>query len=252
MGPASYNNRESPQDRRREPERESDWELEDRIRRDNRMYLFGPEAAPLAHEAIPNSYSPTPSHKSRPPLDRGNYEHHVSSHNREEQGYYQDIHAPSGYPRLSRSGTPASGSGSGSGAGVTEVPSRPDSRTQYHERDRPRSSFRLRPVSQPNEDIDFVHEDGRLQNRTSTDRGAAGVGGGGNFAVSEQSRTSLDSRKRSRNDIDSDNDVADGPSGGGGLYSTGRLQEDRGSKRYHREHARQSADNHEDSRKSSS
>ena len=252
LGPATYNNRESPHDRRREPERESDWELEERRRRDSRMFLFGPEPAPLGHEAIPNSYSPPPSNKSRPTPDRGNYDHHVASRSREDQGYYQDIHAPSGYPRLSRSGTPASGSGSGSGAGVTEVPSRPNSRGQYHERDRPRSSFRLRPVSQPNEDVDFVHEDGRLQNRTSSDRGAIGVGGGGNFTMSEQARTSLDSRKRSRNDIESDNDAGDGPSGGGGLYATGRLQEDRGSKRYHREHPRQNVDNHEDNRKSSS
>ena len=246
---STYSNREGPHDRRRESERESDWELEERRRRDPRTILFGTEAAPPVHEAIPNSYSPPPSHKTHSAPDRGNYDHHVASRSREDQGYYQDIHAPSGYPRLSRSGTPASGSGSGSGAGVTEVPSRPDSRAQYHERDRPRSSFRLRPVSQPNEDIDFVHEDGRLQNRASTDRGT-GVAGGSNFAMSEQNRTSLDSRKRSRNDVDSDNDVGDGPAGG--PYSTGRVQEDRSSKRYHREHPRQSVDNHEDSRKSSS
>ena len=246
----AYNSREGPHDRRREPERESDWELEERRRRDPRSVLFGTE--PLGHEGIPNSYSPPPPHKSRPSPDRGHYELHTASRSREDQGYYQDIHAPSGYPRLSRSGTPASGSGSGSGAGVTEVPSRPDSRAQYHERDRPRSFFRLRPVSQPNEDIDFVHEDGRLQNRTSTDRGAAGVPGSSHFAMPEQSRTPLDSRKRSRNDVDSDNDVGDGPSGGNGPFSTGRLQEDRSSKRYHREHPRQSVDNHEDGRESSS
>ena len=246
----AYNGREGPHDRRREPEREGDWEIEERRRRHPRMFLFGTEGAPLVHEATPNSYSPPPSHKSRPPPDRGNYDHHVASRSREEQGYYQDIHAPSGYPRLSRSGTPASGSASGSGAGVTEVPSRPDSRSQYHERDHPRSSFRLRPVSQPNEDIEFVHEDGRLQNRTGSDRGAVGVGG--NFVMLEQGRTSLNSRKRSRNDVDSDNEAGDGPSGGSKLYSTGRLQEDRGSNRYHREHPHQSVDNHEDNRKNSS
>ena len=247
----TYNNREGPHDRRREPERESDWELEDRRRRDPRSILFGTET--LGHEAIPNSYSPPPPHKSRPSPDRGHYELHAASRSREDQAYYQDIHAPSGYPRLSRSGTPASGSGSGSGAGVTaEVPSRPDSRAQYHERDRPRSIFRLRPVSQPNEDIDFVHEDGRLQSRTGTDRGAAGITGGSHFAMSEQSRTPLDSRKRSRNEVDSDNEVGDGPSRGGGPFSTGRMQEDRSSKRYHREHPRQSVDNHEDGRESSS
>lgn len=126
-------------------------------------------------------YSPPPSHKSRPAPDRGSYEHHVASRSREDQGYYPDIHAPSGYSRLSRSGTPALGSASGSGTGVTEVPSRPDSRAQYHEHNRSRSSFRLRPVSQPNEDIDFVHEDSRLQNHPSADRSAAGVGGGSNL-----------------------------------------------------------------------
>ena len=249
---SAYNNREVPHERRRELERESDWELEERRRRDPRSILFGTEAAPLVHEAVPNSYSPPPSHRSRPVPDRGNYDHHAPR-SREDQGYYQDVHAhaPSGYSCLSRSGTPASGSGSGSGAGVTEVPSRPDSRAQYHERDHPRSSFRLRPVSQPNEDIDFVQEDGRLQNRTGADRVPAGVVGDTNFVMSEQSRASLDSRKRSRNDVDSDNDVGDGPSGGGGPYSTGR-QEDRGSKRYHREQPRQGVDNHDDSRKSSS
>ena len=82
--------------------------------------------------------------------------------------------------------------------------------------------------------------------------GAAGVPGSSHFAMSEQSRTPLDSRKRSRNDVDSDNEVGDGPSGGAGPFSTGRLQEDRSSKRYHREHPRQSVDNHEDGRESSS
>lgn len=247
-------NREGPHDRRREPERESEWELEERRRRDPRSVLFGSET--LGHEPIPNSYSPPPPpHKSRLSPDRGHYELHAASRSREDQGYYQDIHAPSGYPRLSRSGTPASGSGrsgSGSGAGPTEMPSRPDSRAQYHERDHPRSFFRLRPVSQPSDDIDFVHEDGRLQNRTSSDRSAAVATSGSHFAMSEQSRTSLDSRKRSRNDVDSDNEVGDGPSGGAGPFPTGRLQEDRSSKRYHREHPRQSVDNHEDGRESSS
>ena len=211
----AYNNREVPHDRRREPERESDWELEDRRRRDPRSILFGTE--PLVHEAIPNSYSPPPPHKSRSSPDRGHYELHAASRSREDQGHYQDIHAPSGYPRLSRSGTPASGSGSGSGAGVTaEVPSRPVSRARYHDRDGPRSFFRPRPVSRPKEDIDFVHEDGRLPTRASTDRGAAGVPGGNHFAMSEQSRTPLDSRKRSRNDVDSDNDAGDGASRGAG------------------------------------
>lgn len=142
---------------------------------------------------------------------------------------------------ISRSGSPGSGSGSGSGIGAGDVPSRPDSRTQYYEADRARS-FRLRPVNQPTEEVDFVHEDGRSISR---DRGG---GGGGNFPLPEQSRSSLETRKRTRHDmeLDSENDVADGPAGGG-VYSSGRPVEDRGSKRYHREH-RRSVDNQEDTR----
>jgi len=188
--------------------------------------------------------SPQMVHSSRQPIDREDYqEHHTSSRMREGQGYYHDTPAPGAYPILSRSGTPGSGSGSGSGIGAGEGPSRPDSRTQSYDHDRTRS-YRLRPVNQPNEDNDFIHEDSRSISR---DRGGGGGGGGGNFPPSEQSRPPLESRKRNHNDmdIDSDNDVGDGPSGH--VYSSGRAPEDRGSKRYHRE-SRRSVENQEDGR----
>ncbi|KAF8969416.1 hypothetical protein BDZ97DRAFT_1902531 [Flammula alnicola] len=255
LGPGTYITRDDYQDKQRDLEREREWERERELRERerNRDYSRSREMA-SSHLHSPHSAS-----RSRSQIvDRGDYEPHMpSSRSRDEQSYYHDPHPPSGYPRLSRSDTPGSGSASGSGAGIAEVPSRPDSRSQQYyerERDRARSSYRLRPVSQPGEDVDFVHEDGR-SSQTRIDRGGAGGGGGGFSMSSEQSRPSLDSRKRSRNDmdVDSDNDVGDGPSGsggGGGLYSSGRLQqqEDRGSKRYHREHPRRSVDIHEDSR----
>ncbi|KAF8897811.1 hypothetical protein BD779DRAFT_1492572 [Infundibulicybe gibba] len=119
-----------------------------------------------------------------------------------------------GLPMPSRSDTPGSGSGSGgSGIGGGDGPSRPDS---------------------PKRDIDFVQEDGRSQSR---DQG-------------QHSRPSMGSRKRNRNDmdVDSENDVGEGPPGGGRPYSTGRLPDDRGSKRYHREHLHRGVDNQEDDR----
>ncbi|KAF8165571.1 hypothetical protein B0H34DRAFT_793944 [Crassisporium funariophilum] len=252
LGPATYVNREDHHERHREMERERDWEQQrDRERERDRTREYSRSSREIT-SSNHGMHSPPFVHRPRLPLDSRDYEH-VSSRSRDEQPYYQDLHAPSGYPRLSRSGTPGSGSASGSGAGVTEVPSRPDSRSHQHDRDRTRSSFRLRPVSHPSEDVDFVQEDGRSQPRA--DRGAPGIGGGGgNFSMSEQNHPALESRKRARNDMDmdSDNDVGDGPSGGGSLYSTGRLQEDRGTKRYHREHPRRSVDNHEDGRKGSS
>lgn len=236
-GPGTYLNREEHYDRHRdrdidtERERERDWDRER-----GRDPGHGREVNPS------HFLSPPTTHRSRQPAERGDYqEHHVSSRTREEQTYYHDAPAPAGYSMISRSGSPGSGSGSGSGIGAGDVPSRPDSRTQYYEADRARS-FRLRPVNQPTEEVDFVHEDGRSISR---DRGG---GGGGNFPLPEQSRSSLETRKRTRHDmeLDSENDVADGPAGGG-VYSSGRPVEDRGSKRYHREH-RRSVDNQEDTR----
>ncbi|KDR83994.1 hypothetical protein GALMADRAFT_236551 [Galerina marginata CBS 339.88] len=243
LGPGTYITREEYHDKQREQEREREWERE---RDRNREYSRSREMTSSHMHSPPHSV-----HRSRSQIDRGDYDPHVPPRSRDEPAYYHDTHAPSGYPRLTRSDTPGSGSASGSGGGVADVPSRPDSRSQYYERDQARAPYRLRPVAQPTEDVDFVHEDGRSQPRA--DRGAVSGGGGGNFPASEQNqnRPSLDSRKRSRNDmdVDSDNDVGDGPSTGGTLYSSGRLQEDRGSKRYHREHTRRSVDNHhEDSR----
>ncbi|PPQ78207.1 hypothetical protein CVT25_015526 [Psilocybe cyanescens] len=244
LGPGTYITRDEFQDKRSDLEREREWEREhEREHGRNRDYSRSREISSYQMHSPPHSVQ-----RSRSQIDRADYDPHMPPRGREESAYYHDSQVSSGYPRLTRSDTPGSGSASGSGAGVADVPSRPDSRSQYYERDRARS-YRLRPVSQPNEDIDFVHEDSRSQSRA--DGGAVGVGGGGgNFPMSEQSRPSLDSRKRTRHDmeVDSDNDVVDGPSGGGSLYSSGRLQEDRGSKRYHREHPRRSADTHEDSR----
>ena len=215
-----------------EREREQEWERE-----------RGRERRDLGRNRELNSthiLSPQMVHGSRQPLDREDYqEHHVSSRMREDQAYYHDTPAPGAYPIHSRSGSPGSGSGSGSGIGAGDEPSRPDSRGQYLDHDRTRP-YRLRPVNQPNEDVDLVHEDGRS---ASHDRGA---GGGGNFPLSDQSRLPMESRKRNHNDmeVDSDNDVGDGPSGY--MYPSGR-PEDRGSKRYHRD-SRRSVENQEENR----
>lgn len=224
MGPTTYMNRDEHYDRQqRELEREREWERERELRERNRDFGRGRD--------ISGSHilSPPSAHRSRPPVDRGDYpEHHVSSRIREDQIYYRDpLPAPGAYPMQSRSGTP--GSGSGSGIGASEGPSRPDSRPHYYDAEQRTRSYRLRPVNQPNEEMDFVHEDGR----SSRDRG-------GSFALPEQSRSSMDSRKRGRNDMEADSDdVGEGP-----VHSR---SEDRGTKRYHREH-RRSVDNLEDAR----
>ncbi|KAG6889234.1 hypothetical protein C0992_005929 [Termitomyces sp. T32_za158] len=158
--------------------------------------------------------SPSMSHHTRQSFGRGDI--------RVRDEYYAGPHG--GYAPHSRSGSPVSGSGSGIGngsggnVGVGGDISRPDSRHYYepHERSSSTRAFKLRPVNPPNEEMDFVHEDGR-----SRDRGAA-------FEVS---------RKRGRNEMDVDDDVVD--------YTTGRVLEDR-DKRY-REH-RRSIDNQDDVR----
>lgn len=216
-------------------EREQEWERERERGREHRDLGRGRELNST------HILSPQMVHGSRQPIDREDYqEHHaISSRMREDQGYYHDAPAPGAYTILSRSGTPGSGSGSGSGIGAGEGPSRPDSRTQYYDHDRTRS-YRLHPVNQPNEDVDLVHEDSRSASR---DRGG---GGGGGFPLPEQ-QTSVESRKRNHNDmdVDSDNDVGDGPSSH--MFPTGRIPEDRGSKRYHRE-PRRSVENQEENR----
>ncbi|KAF5387880.1 hypothetical protein D9615_000622 [Tricholomella constricta] len=228
MSPGPY--REDPYDRQSgmESERERDWEREHRDRERDR-------SRDHVRNRDSHMVSPQLGHRSRQPMDRG--EPLGSSRMREEPVYYRDpLPGAGGYAMPSRSGSPVSGSGSGSGNGAADGPSRPDSRHYYEQHDRTRS-YRLRPANPPNEDMDFVHEDGR--SLSSRDRGG---GGGGNFPPSEQSRSSLDSRKRGRNDMDVDSDDA----GEGPVYGSGRAPEDRG-KRYHREH-RRSVDNQEDGR----
>ncbi|KAG5648845.1 hypothetical protein DXG03_000194 [Asterophora parasitica] len=187
--------------------------------------------------------SPQSGHRSRPPIDRGDYAESLgSSRIRDEPVYYRDPPpGAGGYAIHSRSASPVSGSGSGSGkGGAVDGPSRPDDSRHYYEpHDRTRS-YRLHPTNPPNEEMDFVHEDGR--SLSSRDRGDRSGGGGGNFPPPEQSRSSLESRKRGRNDMDVDSDDA----GEGPVYGSGRGPEDRG-KRYHREH-RRSLDNVEDGR----
>ncbi|RDB20012.1 hypothetical protein Hypma_012795 [Hypsizygus marmoreus] len=244
IGPGSYINRDDHYERQRDldREREREWEREreqrDRERdRERSRDLGGGRDANSSHMVSP----PMVPRRSRPLVDRDYQEHHVSSRMHEEQYYRDPPPGPAGYPMISHSGSPGSGSGSGSGNGAGEAPSRPESRTHYYEQpERTRSSsYRLRPVNQPNEDLDFVHEDGRSM--SSRDRGSGG--GGGTFPPPEQSRSSVESRKRARNDMDVDSDDA----GDGPVYSGGRMSEDRGSKRYHRE-PRRSVDNQEDGR----
>lgn len=250
MPTGPYMNRDEHQERL-EYERERDWEREREQReRDRERDRLRDHARPTRDHARPTReisssvHSPLSAHRPRQPTERGEFpEHHASARVREDSNYYHDKPAAAGYPIVSRSGSPGSGSGSGNGAG--EGPSRPESRSQAYEQER---RFRLRPVGQPGGgEEDFTHEEGRSQSRDHS----GGGGGGGNYLLAEQSRLGIDSRKRVRNDmdVDSENDVNEGPGGSGGLYSTGRLQDDRTSKRYHREHAqRRSTDNHEDSR----
>ncbi|KAG5352421.1 hypothetical protein C0989_002385 [Termitomyces sp. Mn162] len=158
----------------------------------------------------PNSMvSPPLTHRGHQSFSRGDFRP------RDEPAYYGGPHG--GYAAHSRSGSPVSGSGSGNGGSVGDI-SRPDSRHYYepHERSSTRA-FKLRPVNPPNEEMDFVHEDGRPRDR-------GGGGGGGGFEMS---------RKRGRNEMDMEDDA------------TGRVPEDRG-KRY-REH-RRSIDNQDDGR----
>ncbi|KAF4619995.1 hypothetical protein D9613_005281 [Agrocybe pediades] len=270
LGPGTYISREEFHDKQqlRDHDRVTDWEREHRERDRNRDYHTSNSRSRDLGSSQMHSPPLSVQRSRSSQLDRGDYDPHVPPppRSRDEPAYYHhDVHSGSGYPpHLSRSETPGSGSGSGSaGAGITEVPSRPDSRNQYYnDRDRARPSFRLRPVAQTNDDMDFHHEDGRSsQNRNAAaDRnagpsGGAGPGGsgsGGNYPLPDQSRPGLESRKRNRNDmdVDSDNDVGDGPSTAvNTLYSAARLQDDRSSKRYHREHqSRRSVDNHEDAR----
>jgi len=171
--------------------------------------------------------SPQAAHRIRPSSDRGepplHPEHGLASQTREDQSAYYRDPPSAGYPLHSRS-------------------SRPDSRGHYyehHQHDRS-GSHRIRPTnSQPNEDVDrdFIREETRSSRDSS--------GGGTHFPASEPSHPPLDVRKRGRNDMDVDSDDA---AEGDPVHFPGvRKHEDRGSKRYHREHVR-SVDDPEDSR----
>ncbi|KAF9448242.1 hypothetical protein P691DRAFT_669870 [Macrolepiota fuliginosa MF-IS2] len=165
LGPSAYINREDSIPRQyegRERDSRGDWERDPRGREPSG-----------GRDINPNIHSPHAARRAPPPLEYPEHPHPHHVHQtqslpprlREEQVYY---HEGNPYPSVhaSRSDTPGSGSGSGIGAG--EGPSRPDSRTQFYEQDRNRPSYRLRPVSQSNnnEDVEFVgHDDVRSQSR---------------------------------------------------------------------------------------
>ncbi|KAI9574784.1 hypothetical protein HD554DRAFT_2011749 [Boletus coccyginus] len=174
--------------------------------------------------------SPPPHLRSR--LER-DYQDHPSYRLREDQTYLCEPIGPGVYGRSSRSDTPGSGSGS------AEAQPRSDAHAQYYDRERPRPYAPPRGINQlqaSNDDIDFVHDDGRLHNR-DRDRGTS-------YMPPEQYRPPLESsRKRSRNDmdIDGEDDVVSPPgdSSGGGdsslRYGGSLRTDDRGSKRLHQE-----------------
>ncbi|KAH7916265.1 hypothetical protein BJ138DRAFT_1139959 [Hygrophoropsis aurantiaca] len=227
----------------REMDRERAWAARERERELDHEH----ESAREYSNSAPMHASPPSHSRSRQLHDRGDYgDHHVSYRLREEPIYTREPIGPGvhGGGRSSRSGTPRSGSGSGSGNGATgEVLPRPDAHSQYYDRERPRP-YAPRTANQPqtpNEEHDFVHEDGRVYTRDRT---------GGHLLPSEQQhRPSLDSsRKRSRNDmeVDGDDDVDASPTGGSSgdrgesfsRFSGGHnIPDDRGSKRLHQEGA---------------
>ncbi|KAF8639933.1 hypothetical protein AX17_001183 [Amanita inopinata Kibby_2008] len=227
MGPGTYINRDDQHDRQQDVDRDREWERSREINRGrdyNTSHMLSPQLLQRSHSA----------------LERGEHaEHHLSSRIREDSNYYHEVLPSAGYSMLSRPGSPGSGSVSGDGQ-------RADSLVQRYETERSRS-YRLRPVNQPNEAVEYMQaEDGRPQAR---DQG----GGGGNFLPppQEPSHTSMEgTRKRSRNDmdIDSEPEMAEN-AGGNGVTNSGyigaRVSEDRSSKRYH---LPRSVDNHEDSR----
>ncbi|KAF8843092.1 hypothetical protein BDN67DRAFT_964728 [Paxillus ammoniavirescens] len=213
----------------RDIERERNWSHRHEFDGDSEA------AREIAHfGAIRNS--PPPHLRSRPERE---YQDHPSYRLREEHMYLREPIGPGVYGRSSRSDTPGSGSGSASG-NAAEAQPRPDTHPQYY--DRERRPYTPRSVNQPqapNEDVDFVHEDGRSRNR-ERDRI------GGPYVPSEQHRPPLEpSKKRSRNDMDVDGEddiVASPPgdgSGGGGesssRYGGGHRADDRSSKRLHQE-----------------
>ncbi|KAJ7572565.1 hypothetical protein C8J56DRAFT_1175044 [Mycena floridula] len=185
IGPGAYINREDEREREldhRDREREREREWE----RERERQIRNRDAIPL--------HSPQFHHRPRQEFQ----EHRL----RDEPGYYHDVPGAgpgnSGHARLSRSGTP--GSGSGSGSAMVDGPSRPDSRGAYYDHER---SFRLRPVN---------HEEEFEERR----------GGASGFTQPpSDTRSTMDSRKRHRSEMDIDD-------------ANGEHYEDRGTKRYHR------------------
>ncbi|KAK7470360.1 hypothetical protein VKT23_001787 [Stygiomarasmius scandens] len=156
LGPGTYIN---AHDR----ERDIDWEREAAFRRERERERSSP--------VLPRHSHPHPHYGP---------EHHLSSARSDpyylEQPVAPQTSAARDRDRVSRSDTPNSGSAS---ASAGEIPSRPDSRGPYLERDRDRdrsAQYRLRPVEEPPQApgpgsssqrdqaaLDFVHEDGRTQ-----------------------------------------------------------------------------------------
>lgn len=245
LGPGTYVNRDDHRDRNREieMEREREWEMRDRDRRDMPVSRSR-DLPPAAHIRSP----PNTHRSSRHSLD------FVDPRLRDEQGYYHEMAGASGsaapgYSMHSRSETPGSGSG-GSGSGPPmppgELPSRPDSREQYYEHDRPRS-FRLRPVTvsqqqqqqQQQDDLDFVHEDGRSQSR---DHGASSGVFTSSSELGGRSSARIDTSSRKRREAEM-MDIDDGAVGGGIMYPG----QDRGPKRY-QQRDRRGPDDQDDDR----
>ncbi|KAF8622204.1 hypothetical protein AX15_007308 [Amanita polypyramis BW_CC] len=206
MGPGTYLGRDDHD--QQDIEREREWERSRELNRNHSSRM-----------------SPPLLHRSRSALERGEHPEHYLSRAREDTGYYHE--PPVNYPIHHHPDSPGPGSGLRDGQ-------RPDALARDYETERPRS-YRLRPVSQPHDDIEYMHaEDGRSQ----------ATGGGGQ----EPSRATGElTRKRSRNEMDVDSDpepeMAPGATNSG--YMTGRISDDRSTKRYH---LPRNVDNHEDSR----
>ncbi|KAL4081547.1 hypothetical protein V8B97DRAFT_1923656 [Scleroderma yunnanense] len=257
MGPGvSHVEYENERELEREREHDHTWsrQREHDYDREGPMREYPAHASPppLSHMRSRLEY------QEQPPLSssyRQLCEHHPSS--REPIG-------PGVYGRISRSDTPGSGSGSVSGngnssgnggAGAGEGQSRLDhwDYPQYYDRERPRP-YAPRAINHhqvPNEEIDYVHGEGRSAVVSTREHDQIGS----TYLPSEQHashpqqahRSSMDtSRKRSRNDMEVDEDDVglNSPSGnnsGGGegpssRYNSAPLRpDDRGSKRLHQE-----------------
>lgn len=203
----------------RDLEREHGWSRQ-------REHDYDREAPRDYTNATSARNSPPPHVRPRVEKD---FQDHSSYRLREEPVYLREPIGPGIYGRSSRSDTPGSGSGS--------AEAQPHSQYYDRERQRPYAPRGINQPQAPNEDIDFVHEDGRSHHR-DRDRG-------GSYIPPEQHRPALESsRKRSRNDmdIDGEDDATSPPgdsSGGGGdsslRYGGSHRTEDRGSKRLHQE-----------------